>query len=78
MSHESNSTDSPLFDGYQPYHNYFRPHMSLDGKNPRRSLRDGNQWREQMDNSNPEHKEKVKKIAKLGMKCVWLVVDFLI
>lgn len=22
------------FDGYQIYHNYFRPHMSLDGKTP--------------------------------------------
>ena len=26
--------DSPIFDGYQIYHNYFRPHMSLDGKTP--------------------------------------------
>lgn len=24
--------DSPIFDGYQIYHNYFRPHMSLEGK----------------------------------------------
>lgn len=26
--------DSVIFDGYQLYHNYFRPHMSLDGKTP--------------------------------------------
>jgi putative transposase len=26
--------DSPLVDGYQMYHNYIRPHMSLDGKTP--------------------------------------------
>ncbi len=26
--------DSAIFDGYQLYHNYFRPHMSLDGKTP--------------------------------------------
>ncbi|MDE1829273.1 MAG: DDE-type integrase/transposase/recombinase [Thaumarchaeota archaeon] len=26
--------DSPLIDGYQIYHNYIRPHMSLDGKTP--------------------------------------------
>jgi transposase-like protein len=26
--------DSPLIDGYQLYHNYIRPHMSLDGKTP--------------------------------------------
>ena len=28
------SANSPLFDGYQIYHNYFRPHLSLDGKTP--------------------------------------------
>lgn len=26
--------DSPLISGYQIYHNYFRPHMALDGKTP--------------------------------------------
>ncbi|BDQ31544.1 hypothetical protein NZNM25_05410 [Nitrosopumilus zosterae] len=26
--------DSPLIDGYQLYHNYVRPHMSLEGKTP--------------------------------------------
>lgn len=25
---------SPIFDGYQIYHNYFRPYMALDGKTP--------------------------------------------
>ena len=28
------SIESPLFDGYQLYHNYIRPHMSLDGDTP--------------------------------------------
>ncbi|MBS3923513.1 MAG: IS1/IS6 family transposase [Nitrosarchaeum sp.] len=28
------SKESPIFDGYQIYHNYFRPHMALDGKTP--------------------------------------------
>lgn len=28
------STNSPLFDGYQIYHNYFRPHLGLEGKTP--------------------------------------------
>jgi hypothetical protein len=23
-----------MFDGYQMYHNYLRPHMALDGKTP--------------------------------------------
>ena len=26
--------DSVIIDGYQLYHNYVRPHMSLDGKTP--------------------------------------------
>lgn len=26
--------DSVMFDGHQMYHNYLRPHMSLDGKTP--------------------------------------------
>jgi hypothetical protein len=26
--------DSAIFDGYQIYHNYFRPHMALEGKTP--------------------------------------------
>lgn len=26
--------DSVMFDGYQMFHNYLRPHMGLDGKTP--------------------------------------------
>lgn len=26
--------DTPVLTGYQIYHNYLRPHMSLDGKTP--------------------------------------------
>jgi hypothetical protein len=26
--------DSVMFDGYQMYHNYLRPHMALDGQTP--------------------------------------------
>jgi hypothetical protein len=26
--------DTPVLKGYQIYHNYFRPHMSLEGKTP--------------------------------------------
>lgn len=26
--------DSVIFDGYQLFHNYIRPHMALDGKTP--------------------------------------------
>lgn len=26
--------DSMIFDGYQIYHNYVRPHMSLNGQTP--------------------------------------------
>ena len=28
------TTDSPIFDGLQLYHNYFKPHMGLKGKTP--------------------------------------------
>jgi transposase-like protein len=28
------TTDSPVFDGLQLYHNFFRPHMGLNGKTP--------------------------------------------
>lgn len=42
------SADSPLFDGYQIYHNYFRPHMSLDGKTPAEAsgikIQGNNKW----------------------------------
>lgn len=27
-------SDTPVLTGYQIYHNYIRPHMSLDGKTP--------------------------------------------
>jgi transposase-like protein len=40
--------DSPIFDGYQIYHNYFRPHMSLDGKTPSEAcgieIKGDNKW----------------------------------
>ena len=26
--------DSVMFDGYQMFHNYLRPHMGLDGQTP--------------------------------------------
>jgi hypothetical protein len=29
-----NKKDSVVIDGYQLYHNYLRPHMSLEGKTP--------------------------------------------
>ena len=28
------TTDTPILKGMQIYHNYIRPHMSLDGKTP--------------------------------------------
>ena len=40
--------DSPIFDGYQIYHNYFRPHMALDGKTPSEAcgieIKGDNKW----------------------------------
>lgn len=40
--------DSPIFDGYQIYHNYIRPHMSLEGKTPSEAcgieIKGDNKW----------------------------------
>lgn len=41
-------TFSPLITGYQMYHNYFRPHMSLDNQTPADKagikIEGGNKW----------------------------------
>ena len=41
-------TDSVIFDGYQLYHNYFRPHMGLKGKTPAEAcgikIKGDNKW----------------------------------
>jgi transposase-like protein len=40
--------ESPIFDGTQLYHNYFRPHMGLDGKTPAEAcgieIKGDNKW----------------------------------
>lgn len=40
--------DSVMFDGYQLFHNYLRPHMALDGKTPAEKcgikIRGKNKW----------------------------------
>lgn len=40
--------DSPLIGGSQIYHNYIRPHMSLDGKTPSEKagieIKGNNKW----------------------------------
>ena len=40
--------DSVIFDGYQIYHNYVRPHMALDGKTPAQAcgidVKGNNKW----------------------------------
>ena len=41
-------TDSPLIAGYQIYHNYIRPHLSLEGKTPSEkygiAIKGNNKW----------------------------------
>ena len=66
-----------MFGGCQFYHNYVIQHGSRC-QDPRWSLRDWNQGRQQMDNSNPERKEKVKKLTRLGFKITLMVIDYLI
>jgi len=47
--------DSMIFDGYQIYHNYVRPHMSLDGKTPAEKcgieVKGNNKWITLIQNS---------------------------
>lgn len=47
--------DSILFDGYQIYHNYVRPHMALDGKTPSEvcgiEIQGDNKWKTLIQNA---------------------------
>ena len=50
--------ESPIFDGYQIYHNYFRPHMALDGKTPSEAcgieINGDNKWITVIQNASSE------------------------
>ena len=67
--------DSPLIDGYQLYHNYIRPRMSLENRTPppAKACRDYHTGREQMENIDSERKQRIKKVVKIGVKCMWLM-----
>ena len=47
--------DSVIFDGYQMYHNFLRPHMSLDGKTPAEvcgiEIKGENKWKTIIQNA---------------------------
>jgi putative transposase len=47
--------DSVLIDGYQMYHNYFRPHMALDGMTPSEKcgivIEGNNKWKTLIQNA---------------------------
>ena len=47
--------DSPIIDGYQLYHNYIQPHMSLDGKTSAEAcgiiIQGQNKWKTLIQNS---------------------------
>jgi putative transposase len=51
--------DSPLIDGSQIYHNYIRPHMSLEGKTPSEKagieVRGENKWLTLIQNASFGH-----------------------
>jgi hypothetical protein len=47
--------NSIMFDGYQMYHNYLRPHMALDGKTPSEAcgitIQGDDKWRTLIENA---------------------------
>lgn len=47
--------DSPLISGYQIYHNYFRPHMALNGRTPSEVcgifIEGNNKWKTLIENA---------------------------
>lgn len=53
--------DSMIFDGYQIYHNYVRPHMSLDGQTPAQAcgieVKGNNKWLTLIQNASDERSD---------------------
>jgi len=51
--------DSIVFDGYQIYHNYVRPHMGLDGKTPAEvcgiKIEGDNKWKTLIQNAKKQN-----------------------
>ena len=47
--------DSVMFDGYQLFHNYLRPHQGLDGKTPSEAcgiiIQGKNKWKTLIENA---------------------------
>ena len=47
--------DSIMFDGYQIFHNYLRPHMGLEGKTPAQAcgieIEGDNKWKTLIQNA---------------------------
>ena len=54
--------NSVVIDGYQIYHNYIRPHMSLDGKTPADMcnifIEGENKWKTLIQNSIKQSRKK--------------------
>ncbi len=54
--------DSPLIDGYQIFHNYFRPHIGLNGKTPSEScgitIKGENKWQTLIQQASMKSKKK--------------------
>lgn len=51
--------DSPLINGYQIFHNFIRPHMSLDGKTPSEAccitIQGDDKWKTLIQNASRKH-----------------------
>jgi hypothetical protein len=51
--------NTPILSGYQIYHNYLRPHGSLNGKTPSEACGIPDRRKKQVDYNNSERKQKI-------------------
>jgi putative transposase len=58
------NADTPILAGYQIYHNYFRPHMALNGKTPAEKcgiiIEGENKWKTVIENASSNLKRKAR------------------
>lgn len=67
--------DSQIFPGYQVFHNFFRPHIGLDGKTPAEAcnimIKGENKWRTLENASLDSRKGNQPKINSKNLESFW-------